>query len=102
MINFIKNIFKDNSVNLKETLNNGAIIIDVRSKSEFASGHVPKSINIPLDQLQQNLKKLKKDAPIVVCCRSGNRSGMAKNILQKNGFTQVYNGGSWQNVKNNL
>lgn len=102
MINFIKNIFKDNSANLKEILNNGATIVDVRSKAEFTSGHVPKSINIPLDQIQNNINKLKKDTPIIVCCRSGNRSGMAKSILQKNGFTQVYNGGSWQNVKSNL
>jgi rhodanese-related sulfurtransferase len=45
------------------------------------------------------MAKLKKDKPIITCCASGMRSGSAKAMLQSNGFAQVYNGGSWTNLK---
>ncbi|MDA4679967.1 rhodanese-like domain-containing protein, partial [Enterobacter asburiae] len=81
---------------------NGALIVDVRTKEEFKSGNAAKSINIPLDQIQNELKKLgpKKDRVIITCCRSGNRSRVAKSILKSAGYTEVHNGGSWQNVQN--
>ncbi len=86
------------SVDLGELIKNGAIILDVRTKAEYQMGHVKGSINIPLDQLTSNLNKLDKNKPIITCCASGMRSGTAKGVLQNRGFTQVYNGGSWQNV----
>lgn len=86
------------SVDLGELIKNGAIILDVRTKAEYQMGHVKGSINIPLDQLTSNLNKLDKNKPIITCCASGMRSGSAKGVLQNRGFTQVYNGGSWQNV----
>lgn len=74
----------------------GAKIIDVRSAQEFQSGHVPKAINIPLDQLASQLHRLKdKQQPIITCCVTGARSGNAKRILQAKGYQQVYNGGNW-------
>ena len=76
----------------------GAQIIDVRSPGEFASGSSKGSINIPLDQLEMQLNKLDKNRPIVLCCASGARSGMAAMILKKNGFTNVVNAGPWTNV----
>ena len=86
-----------------ELKKNGAIILDVRSKSEFAAGHIKNSINIPLDALQQNLNKLKnKKTPIITCCASGNRSGMAKRILTSKGYDQVYNGGGWRSLNNKI
>ena len=77
---------------------NGAKIIDVRTASEFAGGHLQGSVNIPLDVLRSKMGKLKKDQAIITCCASGMRSHSAKSILQSNGFTQVYNGGSWRNL----
>lgn len=83
---------------LPALLAEGAIIVDVRSPSEFNSGANPKSINIPLDQLNNESKKLDKNKTIILCCASGTRSGMAKGILKKNGFKNVMNGGPWTNT----
>lgn len=80
----------------------GAQIIDVRTTGEYRSGHIRGSVNIPLDTLQRNLSKLKKDKPVITCCASGMRSASAKNILKSNGFTEVYNGGGWMGLENKL
>lgn len=84
------------SVDYNELVKQGAIILDVRSKGEYSSGHIKGSVNIPLDQLNSNLQKLKdKDKPIITCCASGMRSASAKSILKSKGYSQVYNGGGW-------
>lgn len=84
--------------NLATIVNEGAFLVDVRSQSEFTSGHVKGSVNIPLDQVSSQLSKFKGKENIIVFCRSGNRSGQAKSILEQNGFTNVTNGGTWQDV----
>ena len=78
---------------------NGAVIIDVRTTGEYAGGHLKNSVNIPLANLGSQMAKLKKDKPVIICCASGMRSSSAKSMLQSNGFTEVYNGGSWMNLK---
>jgi phage shock protein E len=86
-------------IDLGEVIANGAIIIDVRSKGEFSSGHAKGSINIPLDQLSSNLKKLKsKEQAIITCCASGMRSASARSILKSAGYLHVYNAGSWNRL----
>ncbi|PKP25370.1 MAG: sulfurtransferase [Bacteroidetes bacterium HGW-Bacteroidetes-2] len=81
----------------------GAVILDVRTKVEFANGHIKNAINIPLSDLQNNLHKLKeKNNPIIACCASGMRSASAKNILKSNGYQQVYNGGGWISLQNKM
>ncbi|MFM8832878.1 MAG: rhodanese-like domain-containing protein, partial [Cytophagales bacterium] len=85
-------------VNIAELLENGATILDVRSKSEFAGGHAKGAINIPLDQLPSQLGGFKKEEVIITCCASGMRSGSAKRIMNQAGFKNVHNGGSWYNV----
>ena len=78
----------------------GAIILDVRTKGEYAGGHIDGSINIPVDQLSGNLGRLKKkDTAVITCCASGMRSGAARSLLKSNGYSQVYNGGSWMSLK---
>lgn len=84
-------------VDLRELARNGATILDVRTKAEYAEGHIKGSINIPLDRLGQELKRLPKDKPVIACCRSGARSGMAIGILKRNGI-EAHNGGSWTSV----
>ncbi len=98
MLSIFKNLFKSTNVDLGQLIKNGAAIIDVRSKAEYATGHVKGSINIPLEQIGSNTDKLKSHNHIITCCRSGNRSGMAKRTLESKGFKYVSNGGSWQNV----
>ncbi|MGZ5242447.1 MAG: rhodanese-like domain-containing protein [Bacteroidia bacterium] len=86
-----------------ELAKNGAIILDVRSKTEFAGGHVRGSVNIPVNELTNNLSKLKdKNKTIITCCASGMRSASAKSILAMNGYTNVYNGGSWSGLKSKI
>jgi rhodanese-related sulfurtransferase len=104
MINAIKKLFGFGSnVEFAELIKQGAIIIDVRSKGEYAGGHIKGSINIPVEQLSQHLQKLKnKEKPIITCCASGMRSASAKSILKSNGLTEVYNGGAWRSLQNKI
>lgn len=73
----------------------GAVWVDVRSASEFATANAPGTVNIPLGELGQRLGEIPQSAPVVLCCASGTRSGMAKLMLKKNGYRNVYNIGSW-------
>jgi phage shock protein E len=82
---------------LPQLKSEGAILLDVRSEAEFASGNAPGTRNIPLSELGQHLTSLPKSSPIVVGCASGTRSGMAKLMLKKNGYQRVYNIGTWRN-----
>jgi phage shock protein E len=103
MINKIKNLLGIGvKVSYAELVKDGAIILDVRSKGEYAGGHIKNSINIPLDILGKNLSKLKKDKPVIICCASGMRSASAKSILKSNGFTEVYNGGGWMSLERKI
>ena len=77
----------------------GAFLVDVRTEDEFSEGHVDGSTNIPLDQVASQLEKFKGKDQIIVFCRSGNRSDQAKMILEQNGFKNVINGGTWQDVQ---
>lgn len=100
MFGFLKKLFAPAPrVDLGELIANGATIVDVRTPGEYRSGHVKGSVNIPLDQLQKNLKKISKSKPVITCCASGNRSGSAKSILKANGFAEVHNGGSWMSLR---
>ncbi len=83
---------------IPQYLNQGAIIIDVRTKSEFNHAHARDSKNIPLNEIDVRYKELPTDKPILLCCASGARSGVAVGILKKNGFTNVINAGPWTNT----
>lgn len=94
MFNLFKNADTE-SVNYKDLLDQGAMILDVRTDQEFNSGHVKGSTNIPLQVLPSKLPAVNKNTPVITCCASGNRSATAKEILKANGFTNVHNGGGW-------
>jgi rhodanese-related sulfurtransferase len=83
---------------LPELRQQGAVLVDVRSAAEFAGGNAPGSVNIPLPELGSRLSEIPKSAPVVLCCASGSRSGMAKMLLKKNGYAQVFNIGKWSNL----
>lgn len=87
----------DNS-QLAEAIKGDAFLVDVRTPAEFSAGSVKGAVNIPLDKVAGQLAKFKGKKSIIVFCRSGNRSGQAKSILEQNGFQHVINGGTWQNV----
>lgn len=104
MLSTLKNLF---GMGVKQDfaalVKDGAIIVDVRSPLEFKSGHIKNAINIPVESIASNLSKLpNKSKTIITCCASGMRSGMAKNILSSNGYTNVLNGGGWTNLNNKI
>jgi phage shock protein E len=90
------------AANYREMLDNGALIVDVRTPAEYKGGHIKGSVNIPLDSIGgQTDSLLKKGVPIITCCRSGARSGMAVGILRKAGIEAV-NGGAWDGLQTQL
>ena len=100
MLDAIRKMFSSGpKVDLGDVIAKGGVIIDVRTPGEYAGGHIKGSVNIPLQGLSGHLSRLKKDKPIITCCASGMRSGSAKSMLKANGFTEVYNGGSWVQLK---
>lgn len=102
MLDTLKGFFgMQPKADLGALLQEGAIVVDVRTKAEYVRGHVKGSINLPLDQLNKGLSKLDKNKPVITCCASGMRSGVAKGMLEKEGF-RVHNGGSWYSVANLL
>ena len=85
----------DDADTLKATrlYNDDALVLDVREDKEFAAGHIPKAKHIPLGQLANRIKELDKfkGKPVLVTCRSGQRSARACGMLKKAGFETVYN-----------
>lgn len=104
MIPFLKRLLGlTPAINYKSLLQQGAIIVDVRTKGEFLGGHIQGSLNIPVDVLRQNLHQLKnKNQILITCCASGMRSASAKSILKAFGYTDVYNGGGWNSLKSKI
>ena len=102
MLALLKKLFGGASVNYKELVSNGAIIVDVRSAGEYKAGHIPGSKNFPVESIRSKVAELKKfNKPVITVCRSGARSGMAKGILKSAGI-EVYNGGPWTSLKNKI
>lgn len=76
---------------LSERLNKGEKVkmLDVREPDEWAAGHVTGAMHIPLGQVVERLNELNADEELIVICRSGNRSGLACELLQEKGFNVV-------------
>ena len=83
---------------LPALLAQGAQVVDVRSPAEFAAGHSPGSINIPLPDVGERARELDRDRWVIVCCASGTRSAVAGLRLRGMGFRRVVNAGPWTNV----
>ena len=83
---------------LPQLKKNCAVLIDVRSAVEFATANAPGTINIPLQELGSRLGEISKSAPVILCCASGTRSGMAKLLLKTKGYSKVHNIGTWSKL----
>jgi phage shock protein E len=103
MFSILKKLFgAAPSTDFRQLVTDGALIVDVRTPAEFQSGHIKKSVNIPLGEIKSKVNDLKKkNIPIITCCRSGNRSGMAKSILEASGI-ECYNGGAWNSLNSKI
>ncbi|MBL0102117.1 MAG: universal stress protein [Saprospiraceae bacterium] len=96
MFSVFKNMFGGGD---DKVIENNAVIIDVRSKNEFASGHLASAVNIPLEQIESHAETLKSHPQVVLYCRSGNRSEHAKKILTTCGLSNVLDAGSLGNAQ---
>ncbi|MGI9160012.1 MAG: rhodanese-like domain-containing protein [Saprospiraceae bacterium] len=101
MFSFFKKLLGP-SVNFKELVGQGALIVDVRTPEEYKQGHIDGSMNIPLQVLPGKIADLrKKGKTIITVCRSGARSGAAVGMLKKAGL-EAFNGGPWNSLKNQI
>lgn len=66
------------------------MLVDVRMDDEYEDGHLPGAVNIPLPEIQSRLDEIPEDKPVVVVCRTQNRSEMGAMILSKSGYADVY------------
>ena len=84
---------------VKEALRNGAVIIDVRTPNEFDTGRIPGSVNIPVDRISINSKRIKgMNRPVIFCCNSGHRSRQALAIMKEKGLKEAYTVGNWERL----
>ncbi|PWJ58685.1 rhodanese-related sulfurtransferase [Dyadobacter jejuensis] len=99
---FFSSLFSKDTTDYAALVAQQALIIDVRSPQEFATGHIPGSENMPLNRLSTYIAGLKaKNKVVITCCASGTRSGMATKVLAKAGI-DVYNGGSWKTLQRKI
>jgi len=82
-------------------IESGALLIDVRTKREFDAGHLDGAINISWDETTTLMDAIghDKERPVVVYCRSGNRSGKAKVALDSKGYNHIFNGTGFEALK---
>lgn len=99
-MSFFDSVFSKDKTDYKLLVKEGAVIVDVRSAAEYASGHIQGSVNIPLEELSFRTDELGNNM-VITCCRSGNRSGMALHILGENGIEAI-NGGAWDVLESKL
>jgi phage shock protein E len=86
------------SENIKDFIDKGAVIIDVRTPAEYQSGHIKGSKNIPLNTISTKINEIVKlNKPVIACCASGMRSAQATSILKSNGIDAI-NGGGWSSL----
>ena len=85
----------------EEEVNDGAILIDVRSEEEYKLSHLDQAINIPVDVIEEEIVNyvVDKGTPVILYCRSGNRSSNAAQALLKLGYYKVYNLGAMDNCQ---
>lgn len=95
-------LFGSRKRHIQEFLDNGAIILDVRTKIEWDNGHIQNARHIPLDQLDDQLDKIKKmNKPVITCCASGARSVYATKLLNRNNIKSI-NGGGWISLQKKM
>jgi hydroxyacylglutathione hydrolase len=68
---------------------NGNLVLDVRGEGEWRSGHVPGSFNVPVTELEQRLREIPGDRPLIVHCQTGMRAAIAASLLVAKGFDHV-------------
>ncbi len=84
---------------LDKKIANGAIILDVRTTGEYATGHINGSINIPLGAIRERYNELYSKKTYITNCSHGLRSVKVEDLLKELGFKNIYNGGAWTDLE---
>lgn len=84
---------------LDKLINNGAIILDVRTEKEYKTGHIAGSKNISLGEIRERYTELDPNKTYITVCSHGLRSVKVENILKEKGFKKVHNGGAWSDLQ---
>ncbi|NJX16787.1 rhodanese-like domain-containing protein [Tamlana crocina] len=99
---FLDFIFGTKKRHVKQYLEQGAVILDVRSQKEWDNGHIDEALHVPLDNLTDKVDEIKRlNKPVIVCCESGVRAAKAAKFLNLNNI-KATNGGGWIGLKNRL
>ncbi len=77
-------------------MDQGALVVDVRTPGEWEEGHAEASLLLPLNELPNRFEELPKDKVLLMVCRSGGRSEQATMFLKSMGYAEVHNLGPWQ------
>jgi rhodanese-related sulfurtransferase len=84
---------------IREALQQGGAIIDLRTAQEFDQGHIPGAHNIPVDRIRANLDRIRSlNKPLILCCASGDHCWETMEFLKQSGIQRVIAGGSWESV----
>jgi phage shock protein E len=84
---------------IREALQQGAVIIDLRTAYEYDQGHIPRSLNIPADRIKANIDRIRDlRKPVILCSGPSGGAWEAIEVLRNAGLTIVVNGGDWQSL----
>jgi phage shock protein E len=84
---------------VRQAVRDGALIVDLRTAYEYDQGHIPHSVNIPLDRLRSSIDRLRDfGKPVILCCAGSGHCWEGVSILREAGISRVINGGDWQSL----
>ncbi|HEV3414408.1 MAG TPA: rhodanese-like domain-containing protein [Puia sp.] len=84
---------------IREALQQGAVVIDLRTAYEYDQGHIPRSLNIPVDRIKANIDRIRDlRKPVILCSGPSGGAWEAMDVLRNAGLTHVINGGNWQSL----
>ena len=97
----LKHFGQVRAIKARPHLKEGALVIDVRSVSEYQGGHLAGTVNIPLGELREQIGRhaSNKEAPVFLHCLSGTRSAVGQRILRQQGYRRAYNLGSYRRAE---
>jgi rhodanese-related sulfurtransferase len=96
-MSWLSELFGDGGV--RQALQEGAVIIDLRTAYDFDQGHIPRSLNIPADRIKANIDRIRDlRKPVILCCGPGGRCWEAVDFLKGAGLPRVVNGGDWKGL----
>ncbi|HLP54571.1 MAG TPA: rhodanese-like domain-containing protein [Fluviicola sp.] len=84
---------------LEKLIAKGAVILDVRTETEYERGHIDGSVNISLGTIRERYTELDRKKTYITCCSHGLRSVKVESLLKERGFKHVYNGGAWSDLE---